>query len=252
MPDLDRNYHMWERKYDWGRQGEEWSAPWGGSRRQWFHFLLPRLQRWLPAETMLELGPGRGRWTHFLKDHTQRFIGLDLSPACVEACRSRFRADAHCEFHATDGRTLGPAPAGGVDLVFSFDVLVHAEADVLQAYLGQLAGILRPGGAAFWHHSNLAACPDLLADPEAKSAWRAESVSAERVSRWCDAAGLRCIGQELFGLEKHPERFLDCISLIVRADSPEVRPNRVLANTGLWDEIARARRLAEIYDDARP
>jgi hypothetical protein len=45
--------------------------------------------------------------------------------------------------------------SGSVDFAFSFDSLVHAEADVIQAYVEQLASILRPGGAAFIHHSNL-------------------------------------------------------------------------------------------------
>jgi hypothetical protein len=42
---------------------------------------------------------------------------------------------------------------GSIDLAFSFDSLVHAEADVLSFYLAQLATKLRSDGVAFIHHS---------------------------------------------------------------------------------------------------
>jgi hypothetical protein len=44
---------------------------------------------------------------------------------------------------------------GGVDFIFSFDSLVHAEDAVLKAYVAEFAKKLRPNGAAFLHHSNL-------------------------------------------------------------------------------------------------
>jgi len=39
--------------------------------------------------------------------------------------------------------------------VFSLDSLDHAEGDVMEAYLGQLAHKLTPNGVGFIHHSNL-------------------------------------------------------------------------------------------------
>jgi hypothetical protein len=45
---------------------------------------------------------------------------------------------------------------GSVDFVFSFDSLVHADAPTLEAYLRELTRVLRPGGVAFLHHSNMA------------------------------------------------------------------------------------------------
>ena len=44
---------------------------------------------------------------------------------------------------------------GSIDFVFSFDSLVHVEADVLDAYLDQLARKLTPDGVGFIHHSNM-------------------------------------------------------------------------------------------------
>ena len=102
---------------------------------------------------------------------------------------------------------------GSVDLAFSFDSLVHAEADVLGAYLEQLARKLKPDGVGWIHHSNMGTMRGLsrLAHrvPERLRrrlvdrgllvdiyAWRAESVTAEGFAAQCEAAGLACIAQE--------------------------------------------------------
>jgi hypothetical protein len=44
---------------------------------------------------------------------------------------------------------------GSIDFAFSFDSLVHAESDVMSSYAHELARVLKPGGVAFLHHSNL-------------------------------------------------------------------------------------------------
>jgi hypothetical protein len=49
----------------------------------------------------------------------------------------------------------------GIDFLFSFDSLVHAEQDVIAAYLSQLARKLSP--MASIHHSNIGAYPGRLA-----------------------------------------------------------------------------------------
>jgi hypothetical protein len=46
-------------------------------------------------------------------------------------------------------------PDDSIDFVFSFDSLVHAEADVMQAYLNQLVRKLKLNGVGFIHHSNI-------------------------------------------------------------------------------------------------
>ena len=48
-----------------------------------------------------------------------------------------------------------------IDFAFSADSLVHADLDVIAAYLSELARTLRPNGVGFIHHSNLGAPTDL-------------------------------------------------------------------------------------------
>ena len=76
---------------------------------------------------MLEIAPGHGRWTEYLAHHCDRLIGVDLASSCVEVCRERFDGRPNLEFFVNDGRSLDMVDAGSVDLVFSFDSLVHAE-----------------------------------------------------------------------------------------------------------------------------
>lgn len=154
MPDLDWNKTAWGSIYAWHDSGEEWSTAWGGSEAQWFGAIFPRLHRFLPARRILEIAPGFGRWTKYLIPVCDEFVCIDLSSKCVDACRDRFAAAGHAQFFVNDGHSLAEAKDESFDLVFSFDSLVHAEADVLTSYVPQVLRKLSPGGVAFLHHSN--------------------------------------------------------------------------------------------------
>lgn len=194
----------------------------------WFAALLPRIHAFLPAGTILEIAPGYGRWTQFLKDACERLVLVDLTERCIEHCRERFSGSPNIEYHVNDGRSLDMVEDGSIDFVFSFDSLVHAEADVMESYLQQLARKLSPDGVGFIHHSNLASYRRLtrLAHNVPASrletlvrrgavvnipAWRAESMTAGLFAEHCTAAGLRCIGQELINWE-YGRYLIDCIS----------------------------------------
>ena len=156
MPSTQENLSFWNREYDWSAHGDEWSGAWGGAHTQWHGSLFPRIRRHLPVHTILEIAPGFGRWTHFLAGLCERLIVVDLSSKCIEACRARFRDVTHIEYHVNDGRTLPMVAERSVDFVFSFDSLVHVDADVIESYLSELGRVLKPGGAGFIHHSNVA------------------------------------------------------------------------------------------------
>jgi len=260
MPEVERNAAVWEREWDWSRQGDEWSDWWGGTPALWYGALLPRLHAFLPAGTVLEIAPGHGRWTQYLKDHCERLILVDLAERCIDACRERFAAEDHLEYHVNDGRSLDMVEDGSVDLAFSFDSLVHADPDVIGAYLDQLARKLKPDGVGFIHHANMGRplralsrmalrVPDrvrrrlvergLLVDIYA---WRAEDVTAAGVARQCEAAGLACITQERISWEHGP--FLtDAITLVTPRGSRHERPLRSVRNPLFGAEAERMRRL---------
>lgn len=262
MPTLEENAQSWNVHYPWPQQGEEWSKAWGGSQAQWFGAILPRIQRFLPAKTICEIGPGFGRWTHYLKDHCDRLVGIDLAEKCVAACKKRFDGDPRLSFHVNDGRSLAAIPDGSIDFVFSFDTLVHAESDVVEVYLKELRQKLVPGGSGFIHHSNLgnfargfslAASVDeslrnvlFARDFLGPTHWRASSMSAEIFRQHCERAGLQCVSQELinWGTESLT---IDCFSVFTLC--PDVRETLVTQNAEFMKEAELIRRRSMIYGE---
>jgi ubiquinone/menaquinone biosynthesis C-methylase UbiE len=222
---------------------------------QWYATMLPRIHRFLPAGSILEIGPGFGRWTQFLKDHCPALTVVDLCPVCIEHCQSRFAASSHIRYHVNDGRSLAMIPDASVDFVFSFDSLVHAEADVIDAYLCGLSRVLKKGGVGFIHHSNFGAfVPGRFAQSLAATRfvrrfrnprWRAESVSAETFSALCRKHGIRCTGQEI--INWRGRLLVDCLSTVTRAGSRWSREPVVVKNRGFMKEAAAAKRLSRIY-----
>ena len=262
MPTIEENRAAWGEKYGWSDAVEEWSADWGGPSMQWYGSILPRIHAFVPTGSILEIACGFGRWTHFLKDLCRRLIAVDLAERCIQACRARFADSPHIAYVVNDGRSLAMIPEASVDFVFSFDSLVHADASVLQAYLGQLPRILTRDGVAFLHHSNLGEYPryrrlerhpclyrllrGLRLIDEVQSHWRDLSVTAALMAGWARERGLCCINQEIVTWRTR-RTLMDCMSTIVREGSVLAREPRVIRNTRFVDEMHRLRRLADLY-----
>jgi len=214
MDNVKFNAEYWGAKYDWSRAGEEWSARWGGSKAQWATTLYTRIGPWLPAPTVLEIATGYGRWSEFLIPLCDRFIGVDLSEPCVRACQARFSAIEKAQFFHNDGRSLGCVEDGTVDVVFSFDSLVHASLDVLSSYVPAILQKLNRSGVAFIHHSNLAEVLDRAPNDNG----RADDVSCDMVRSLVESNGGKILIQEKIGWRNH-EVCDDGITLFGRADA---------------------------------
>jgi SAM-dependent methyltransferase len=259
MPDLESNKSVWAEHWDWSREGDEWSDWWGGTHAMWLGALQPRLQSFVPTGRILEIAPGFGRWTSYLKDLADELVVVDLTEQCIEHCKERFADATNITYHVNDGRSLAMVDDDAFDLVVSFDSLVHADSGVLEAYVRQLAKKLRPDGVGLLHHSNAGSLERITALAKRLpaglrrrliergrlpdlSAWRDEGMSAARFVSYCEAVGLRCIGQETFSWERGP--FLtDAFSLFTPVGSRWDRPHRVLTNPGFEQEGRRMREL---------
>lgn len=258
MATIDKNKKRWGSNSSWQQGGDEWSAAWGGAEKQWIGTILPRIAAYLPAVSVLEIAPGFGRWTQFLREHCERLTGVDLNVNCVEACTTRFADTPRLQFIVNDGRSLDMITDHSIDFIFSFDSLVHADVDVLNAYLSQFPRILRARGAAFIHHSNYAALlpggrigqlarlPGIrqilrgahLFGMSVNWAWRSENVSAAVVRDLCVKHGLHCHSQEL--INWCGDSLNDCFSLI-HSDSCNCAPLRVIENYDFMREAARVK-----------
>jgi SAM-dependent methyltransferase len=269
MPTIEQNRAEWVSPGSWAQGGDEWSGAWGDAETQWHATLLPRVRKFIPAKNIVEIAPGFGRWSQFLIGQADDYVGVDLTPKCVEACRERFGDSRHARFVVTDGLSLPTVADGSADFIFSFDSLVHVQIEVLAAYLREIARTLSPEGAAFIHHSNLGTfSPARLGLSKALGAaarkvrgsgrllrpahliewehWRDPSVTAEQVASIAASLGLACIGQELNNWGE-AEEMIDCISVFVRRGSRRDRPNQIVRNPYFMAEAHSAGVVSEIY-----
>jgi SAM-dependent methyltransferase len=270
MPTVSENLEIWS-QYDWPDQGNVWSRQFGGTEALWSFALYPRIQRFLPASSILEIAPGYGRWTQFLQRLCQSMVAVDISSKCIEHCKNRFAGTNHIHFYVNDGSSLAVVPDGSVDFVFSFDSLVHAEKDVLESYLLQLAVKLNPNGVGFFHHSNIGAYPGRLAILKAcqqlpvsirkhilredrverllsinSGGLRAASMTAGLFREYCGRAGLRCVSQELINWVSG-KCLIDAISVFTRRGSQWDKEYVCLENDKFVESAILTGRLARLY-----
>jgi SAM-dependent methyltransferase len=244
--------------YDWKDAGEEWSEPWGGSAAQWSGAILPRIRDCLPAETILEIGPGFGRWTHYLKDYCQNLCIVDPAVECIEACRRRFAADSRIHCHVNDGRSLSMLPDNSVDFIFSFDSFVHLQRHIVESYLTELRKKLKVGGKGFIHHSNFGEYSDSLLERLPRWIKRAlmkthildfshrrdAQMTADLFCSLCAERGLHCLRQELVNWRGH--RLIDCFSLFVRSDAFQHERTQIVRNPHFMREATRIRAASQM------
>jgi SAM-dependent methyltransferase len=263
MPTVAENVERWQ-THEWSKSGDEWSPGHSaaGTAVLWWRTLMPRIGSRLPTDDVLEIGPGFGRWTQYLRTLCRHLVLVDVTERCIDHCRARFSGDERLEYHVNDGISLGSIPDHSISFAFSFDSLVHAEREVLDRYVAELARVLRPGGSAFIHHSNLArftnprtgrVSPFVLA-----TNWRAPSMSAEALREACASNGLFCSSQELInwiGRGRFADRhhlngksipLTDCLS-VIEASPVAGRQTIVVNNHRFVDEWRDAIWLARTY-----
>ncbi|MCA9279791.1 MAG: class I SAM-dependent methyltransferase [Phycisphaeraceae bacterium] len=261
MPSLDENLTKWT-QHGWPMDGDEWSTLGGGSFNWWHGLILPRLAPSLHAissgadalhcDRILEIAPGHGRWTQFLLNHCDHLIGVDLVDECTQHCARIFASHpTQHEFHTNDGRTLPMVADASIDLVFSWDSLVHAELDVIESYLRECRRVLRTGGRAFLHHSNLAQYKDVSGNITVdRPHWRAESVSASMVDAICGQLGITCVNQEVItkGQQLDDGICIDCVTVIENTPPAPGHHTWVVRNGSFWREIHAMGRVRKTYD----
>src|SRR5260370_40036211 len=121
MPIIEENGRWWNERSDWSKKGEQWSLAWGGPEAQWYGTIFPRVHAFLPAGTILEIGPGYGRWTQYLKGQCKHVLAVDLLEGCIRSCQARFALTPNVFFYVNNGKSLSMISDSSVDFVFSFD-----------------------------------------------------------------------------------------------------------------------------------
>lgn len=247
MADVETNKYLWDKQYEWEDGGDEWSACWGGPDMQWYGTILPRIQQFVPSAAVLEIAPGFGRWTKYLLSLADRIVLVDLAERCIEYCKTRFKNETHIEYFVNDGTSLDMIEDETLDFVFSYDSLVHAEIDVMQAYIEQLSKKLIANGVAFLHHSNIGEYQNMTSELviTGKDHGRAFSVTAGAIRECIKKSGLVCISQET--LNWGGELMTDCITVCTNKGSIFERPCQTWRNSNFMREAWQLNELSCMY-----
>ncbi len=159
MPDKIWNLSVWDKSYDWSKDGEEWDdfarfcavpyEKWKDSLSR--TFLIGHLRQ---SSEVLEIGPGHGRWSALLPNRIPAgtLHLVDLSPNCIEFCRQRFQAHKNIRYYVNDGKSLTDIGDKSIDFCWSFDTFVHVEESEVRPYAKELRRVMKPQSMGAIHH----------------------------------------------------------------------------------------------------
>ena len=147
---------------------------------------------------VLDLGTGDGHMISLLRQRwpDAEVIGLDLSPALVEAAQHRFREAAGVRIEAHDLMQPLPGSLGQFDAVISALAIHHLPDERKKALFAEVFRLLRPNGV--FYDLDVVAAPSAELHALSQSAfgfdWRQQDPSDQPASledqlRWLDDAG---------------------------------------------------------------
>jgi hypothetical protein len=119
----------------------------------------------------------------------------------------------------------------------------------IRGYLCEIERVLKSGGRAFLHHSNLASVLEDGAGLKAPGSFhlRARDVSADRVLAFARSLEtLECCVQERISWDES-ERLIDCISTFRRCEERTLAPVRQFTNPDFYRDALGIRRVSEFY-----
>jgi SAM-dependent methyltransferase len=141
-------------------------GPWSGWTSSYDGRPLPRrqMQDWLRAtlerikalepRRVLEVGCGAGRIARALAPDVESYLGLDISPAALDALRAGLRADGvragHVDLRLGDHEALARLPGSSFDCIVVNSVVQYLpNLSALQTLLDSCGRLLAPFGAVF-------------------------------------------------------------------------------------------------------
>jgi SAM-dependent methyltransferase len=147
---------VWDRRPDLNlgmeTLGDEWGGPAFAER-----IVADLTAPYLGADVdVLELGCGGGKFSALLRARTRRLVCADISPDMLARARVHVGDGDDVEYHQLNGHDFTGVPDRSVDMIFSYDVLLHLQPQNIFSYLHDARRILRPHGIFMLHAINLA------------------------------------------------------------------------------------------------
>jgi cyclopropane fatty-acyl-phospholipid synthase-like methyltransferase len=106
-----------------------------------------------PAHTVLEIGPGGGRWTRHLTGAGQLYI-VEYYSELLSEVRRTFGRRKNITFIKNNGSDFPGVAPHSVDFLFSFGVFVHLDFPIVEAYLDNIKGVIKPGANVVIHYAD--------------------------------------------------------------------------------------------------
>lgn len=143
-----------------------------------------------PDAVAVEIGPGGGRWTSYLLPVRKLYV-VDYHQELLDEHQKRFRRPNVVPIK-NNGNDF-PGVERGVDFVFSFDVFVHLDANIIEDYLKNLHTICTPQTDIVIHYSD-------MRKVMAQTNERFSDNDPERMRGMVEAAGYTVVGEDTTSL----------------------------------------------------
>ena len=157
----------------------------------------------------LDLAAGHGRNSEKLLPLVDTLFISDIQEDNVRICRERFAQSAKVRAFTGNGYDFQPTEDQSLTFIYCFDAMVHFDSDVVRSYLRDTRRVLRPGGCAFFHHSNYTGGHDWRSNPGGRN-----FMSAELFAHYAIKERLTILRQQI--IDWSGRKNSDCFTLVER------------------------------------
>lgn len=218
----------------------EWSKRWGNTFLQWQNTILPRVNQFLPTDSIMEIGCGRGILSQHLLPYATLLTLVDFIDTRSQGMLPAVTSEPKVNFIVNDGLTFSDIADKSIDFAFSFFSLVDADHTTMQSYIKELDRVLTQSGTAFIHHSNALQKSEEKQNSslmELVRRVRADDVNAEAIKSICKQHDLEPRIQECVSwIPGYPP--VDCFTTLVRPNNIDVNNIGQFTNLDFEDEVS--------------
>lgn len=133
------------------RFGDDWAKP-SDVERIIEEYIYPFITK---ESIVAEIGSGVARVASKVADKTKEFYCFDISYRLLEKAKIALAAYPHVSYVLLDRPQFPTEFTGKFDFVYAFDVFVHLDLHTMWKYFKEINIILKKGGRAFIHTTNL-------------------------------------------------------------------------------------------------